>query len=67
MTDKRILENLMSVIQTTYPIEKQTEIHEFIHSLNELEIQALLIAFDHLGSSFDILHSNGYQKWRSKR
>lgn len=59
---------LVQFIHTTYPNEdQQQEIRDFIHSLNELEIQALLIAFDHLGSSFDILRSNGYQKWCKRK
>ena len=59
---KPVPEKVMDIIQT-YPTEKQADIIEYIQSLNELEIQALLIALDHLGSSFDILRCNGYQKW----
>jgi hypothetical protein len=55
----KLPEKVMAILQT-YPMETHPKIIEFIQSLNELEIQALLIAFDHLGSSFDILRCNGY-------
>jgi hypothetical protein len=45
--------------------EKEKElIHLYLESLDELHRKALLIAFEHLGSSFNILRSNGYKDWK---
>jgi hypothetical protein len=30
---------------------------------NPMEFKAMLIAKDHLGSSFDLIRSNGFQSW----
>ncbi len=32
-----------------------------------MEFKAMLIAKDHLGSSFDLIRSNGYQTWFKTR
>ena len=47
----------------TYAIEKQREIFEYLSTLDEHHKVAYNIAFDHLGSSFDILRSNGFKEW----
>jgi hypothetical protein len=47
----------------TYSIEKQREIFEYLSTLVEHHKVAYNIAFDHLGSSFDILRSNGFKEW----
>jgi len=47
----------------TYTIEKQREIFEYLSTLEEHHKVAYNIAFDHLGSSFDILRSNGFKEW----
>jgi len=46
-----------------YSIEKQREIYDYLSDLDEHHIKAYNIAFDHLGSSFDILRSNGFKEW----
>jgi hypothetical protein len=47
--------------QTTQEESKQTE--EFLKTMTDIQKQALSIAKDHLGTSFDISKSNGYKKW----
>lgn len=47
--------------QTTQEENKQTE--EFLKTMTDIQKQALSIAKDHLGTSFDISKSNGYKKW----
>jgi len=46
--------------------EEQKKIYEYLESMNEMQKNAYIIAFEHLGSSFNILKSNGYIEW-SKR
>jgi hypothetical protein len=46
-----------------YSAEKQREIYEYLSKLDEHHIIAYNIAFDHLGTSFDILRSNGFKEW----
>lgn len=50
----------------TYPIEKQREIFNYLSEMDELNRKAYQIAFDHLGSSFNIFRSNGYKEWKHK-
>ena len=35
----------------------------YINQLTETEKQAYMIAYQHLGTSFNILNSNGYKEW----
>ena len=46
-----------------YSAEKQREIYDYLSKLDEHHIIAYNIAFDHLGTSFDILRSNGFKEW----
>ena len=48
----------------TYTIEKQREIYDYLSTLEEHHKVAYNIAFEHLGSSFDILRSNGFKEWQ---
>lgn len=50
-----------------YPIEKQREIFEYIHEMNEDDKIAYKIAFNHLESSFDIYRSNGFKEWKQSK
>ena len=43
--------------------ELQKSIYEYLKEMNELQKTAYLIAYNHLGSSFNILRSNGYIEW----
>ena len=49
-----------------YPIEKQQEIYEYLSQMDEHHKQAYLIAYNHLGSSFNIYKSNGFKEWKGK-
>jgi hypothetical protein len=40
---------------------------EYINQLTEIEQKACKIAKDHLGSSFNIVKSNGYNDWLKTR
>lgn len=46
--------------------EDQTQIFNYLENLSETEKICYKIAYDHLGSSFDIVRSNGYIDWLKK-
>jgi len=50
-----------------YDEEKQSLIFEYLNQLDEIERKAYLIAYEHLGSSFNIFKSNGYKEWKNKK
>jgi transcriptional regulator CtsR len=50
----------------TSPSSSSSNVEEYIQSLNAQEKQALEIAKDHLGSSFNITKSIGFIKWKEK-
>jgi len=50
-----------------YDTEKQSEIYKYLNQLDEIERKAYIIAFEHLGSSFNIFKSNGYKEWKNKK
>jgi hypothetical protein len=47
-------------------LETITLIKEYINQFNECEKKAYQIASLHLGTSFNILKSNGYKDWLKK-
>jgi hypothetical protein len=47
----------------SYDIELQSSIIEYLSQLNPIEKKAYKIAKEHLGSSFNIVKSNGYCDW----
>ena len=47
----------------TYPIEKQREIYEYLSGLDEIHRKGYDIAYNHLGTSFNIARSTGFKKW----
>ena len=49
---------------TNYDEEDHAFIQQYLNSLNSLEKQALIIARYHLKSSFNIVKSIGFQKWK---
>lgn len=55
--------NIPNYIQN-YDDEKKIQIYKFLKQLNETEKKAYSIAFDHLGSSFNIFKSNGFKEWK---
>jgi hypothetical protein len=46
--------------------EKQREILEYYKNMDERDKKAYIIAFNHLGTSFNICKSNGYKEWKKK-
>jgi hypothetical protein len=48
-------------------LENQKEISIYLQQLNEIEKKAYLIAYNHLGSSFNIYRSNGFKDWKNKK
>jgi hypothetical protein len=48
---------------TKYDKDTQDKIIKYLEHLSPIEYQAYLIAKDHLGSSFNIVKSNGYCDW----
>jgi hypothetical protein len=56
-------------MENSKPIEEQSDrlIKEYISTLSDKEYKAYKIAESHLGTSFDLIKSNGYLKWLSTR
>ena len=54
-------------IVRSYTAEKQREIFEYLSEMHEKERIGYKIAFDHLGTSFDILRSNGFINWKRNK
>lgn len=50
-----------------YPIDLQREIFEYLSELDDNHRRAYQIAYDHLGTSFNIARSNGFKSWRAKK
>ena len=46
------------------PLEKQTEVQNYLIQMSDSQKKAYLIAQDHLGTSFNILKSNGFIEWK---
>lgn len=59
----RTEEDIKKVDLSGYTDDEKPKIHKFIASLSPDEKKAMLIAMDHLGSSFDIVRCNHYQTW----
>lgn len=47
--------------------ENQSQILNYIKSMNERDKKAYKIAFNHLGTSFNICKSNGYKEWKKSQ
>lgn len=50
-----------------YNTNEQSLVFNYLKQMNAVERQTYLIAIDHLGSSFNIIKSNGYQEWLNKK
>jgi hypothetical protein len=50
-----------------YPEDQQKEILEYLEQLDEHHKKTYKIAFDHLGSSFNIYKSNGFKEWKQTK
>ena len=53
----------------SYDNKKQKEIYDYLSQLvkDDQQKKAYKIAFDHLGSSFNIYHSNGFKEWKKNQ
>jgi len=51
----------------SYTLEKQREIFEYLSEMHEKEKIGYKIAFNHLGTSFDICRSNGFINWKKSK
>jgi len=45
-------------------LKKQTEVYYYLIQMSNSQKKAYLIAKDHLGTSFNILKSNGFIEWK---
>jgi hypothetical protein len=50
-----------------YSIEAQRDIYEYLSQLDDIHRKAYEIAYDHLGTSFNIARSNGFKEWKNKQ
>ena len=50
-----------------YPEDQQKEILEYLEQLDDHHKQTYKIAFQHLGSSFNIYKSNGFKEWKQTK
>lgn len=46
-----------------YSYEKQAEIYNYLKTMDEKHKKAYCIAYEHLGTSFHVYHSNGFKDW----
>jgi hypothetical protein len=49
------------------PIETQRLLYNYLLDMDESHQKTYLIAIEHLGTSFNIIKSNGFQEWLSKQ
>jgi enolase len=53
----------ISELVKRYPVEQQKEIFEYLSEMDETHKKAYHIAYEHLGTSFNIARSNGFKEW----
>lgn len=51
----------------SYSNDKQNEIYTYLSHLDEQQKKAYSIAYEHLGSSFNIHRSNGFKDWKAEQ
>jgi hypothetical protein len=49
------------------PYKQQLEIFEYLKQLDEHKRKSYSIAYEHLGTSFNIYKSNGYKEWKNSK
>ena len=47
--------------------EQQEEIYNYLIKLDNIQKKAYIIAFHHLGTSFNIFKSNGFCEWKKNK
>ena len=50
----------------TYSTDEQEKIYNYLTQLNEQQKKAYIIAYEHLGSSFNVRKSNGFKNWKKE-
>jgi hypothetical protein len=50
-----------------YSIELQRDIYAYLNQLDDIHRKAYGIAYEHLGTSFNIARSNGFKSWKNKQ
>ncbi len=50
-----------------YSVEDQREIFEYLNQLDHINRKGYDIAYNHLGTSFNIARSNGFKKWKAEK
>jgi hypothetical protein len=65
--DFQLLNLKLPPIIKDYSIELQREIFEYLSELDDINRTAYNIAYDHLGTSFNIARSNGFKLWKSNK
>jgi hypothetical protein len=65
----KILDIPIPDIIYSYDDNKQKEIYNYLTKLikDEQQKKAYVIAFEHLGSSFNIVKSNGFKEWKASQ
>ena len=48
-----------------YDADTRQNIIKYLNQLSKMQQKAYTIAFNHLGSSFNVVKSNGYIDWRA--
>lgn len=46
--------------------DEQKQIYNYLTQLNEHQKKAYIIAYEHLGSSFNVCKSNGFKSWKTE-
>ena len=64
--DFNILDLPVSDLILNLPHKQQEEIFKYLKQLDEHNRKSYLIAFEHLGTSFNVYKSNGYKEWKNK-
>jgi len=56
----------LPIPESTYSLskDKQLEIYNYLSQMDEMHKKAYIIAKNHLGTSFNILRSNGFKEWK---
>lgn len=47
--------------------ELKKQVYDYLNSLDEKDKIAYTIAMEHLGTSFNIVRSNGFSEWQKKK
>jgi cytochrome c1 len=47
--------------------EEQEDIYNYLYQMSDSHKKAYVIALNHLGTSFNILKSNGYKEWKKQQ